>query len=454
MSGAIQTVDIEAQLKAPDGSLPFPEGLNVVDAEIRRVFGGAGSEAEVTVVFDTMLDVDQQIILNRLVDQGVIDRSERPNVPDETYLGDHFTGLGPAERRAKELKLEVSAEVTSMTHSSFDQIEKKLFTGTVLKVEQNEEREVTFHAMDRRYDFNRYMVVLDTTDKPQGVETIIDNVLGPSDSKYGRGLELTKGEDYTVNISGDESKLRGSWGVDGHSTVWEVLYDVTRAQGMTIYIDGENVTHFTEWPGHRQWTARGENPIPPVINWEGGDEDQGSNVIVESPYDESGLGMYAPVSGERNEAKIDNAKNVGQNIKETNVFTRRALENVKAWEEITQSLMRDSGKVQVLGHPGIKPYDEIKLDLDVINGLSPIAANNYTVKRVYHKISASDGYLTELHLGYDPEELFEKFAGDSSTITESRNIEGVTGGESEGSESILADKGGFFGQATHDFLAE
>lgn len=442
MSGAIQTVDVEAHLESPDGNIPFPEGLNVVDAEVRRVFGGAGSQAEVTVIFEDLLDVGDQVALNKLVDQGVIDRSNKELLPGDVDLNSHFSGLGPEARRDEELTLTVDIEVTNMRQHSFGQFGKRIFTGTVIKVEQDDKRTVTFHAIDRRHDLNRYMVVLDTTEEPQPTSDIIHNVLGES-SQYGKGLSLERGEDYTINIRGEEVNIKGTWGIDGHATVWEVLLDVTRAQGLTMYIDGENTLHITDWPEYKRYTSYGNNQLAPILNWEGGGEQQGTDVIVESPYDETGLGMYAPVSGEPNTSRIEEnedgeRKEIGDRIVENNVYTRRALENVKKWEEISSSLMRDSGKVTVLGDPRINPYDKVTLDKYAIDGMSPISMGTYTVKRVYHKISSQEGFVTELHLGVDTEELFEKFAGieavDSATNVTTEEAEAETADEEDENE--------------------
>jgi hypothetical protein len=414
----IQSVDIEGRLLSKENDAELLGSINVVDAVIKRVFGAAGSTAEVQVIFDDVLGLEQEKQLRRMIDQGVVDSARRPHRPDSIYnMHDTFKGLGPQVRRDNELKLVLDVSVTNITQQGTETVERRLFTGTVIEVKQNSDRIVTFTALDRRHDLNRYMVKLDTTGEPQPSTDIIDSVLGPRDA-LGRGLELTKGEDYFVDLGdGDPELIKDSWGIDGHATVWEVLKDISRVEGATMYIDGYNRFYMVDWPDHIVW---GPNTMAPVIGWESGDEQSSTDVPVESPYDETGLGMYAPISGERQESRIDNPDNLGREISENNVFTRRALENIRSWESISSALMKDSGKVNFLGDPRILPYDEMILDNEVIDGFAPIAPGQYTAKRVYHRINAQDGYITEVHLGRDTEELFNTFA-EKSIVTNSQN---------------------------------
>ncbi len=439
MTGMIQSVDIDARLQSKDGESDLLGPLNVVDAVVKRVFGAAGSTAEVQVIFDDVLGLEQEKQLRRMVDQGVVDSARRPHRPDSVYnMKDTFKGLGPMARREQELQMVVDVDVSNITANGVEEIERRLFTGTVIEVKQNQDRVVTFTALDRRHDLNRYMVKIDTSGRPQPSTDIIDSVLGPQDD-LGRGLQLEKGTDYFVDFGeGEPELIKDSWGIDGHATVWEVLKDITRVEGATMYIDGHNRLYIVDWPNHIVW---GPNTMAPVVGWESGDEESATDTLVESPYDETGLGMYAPISGERQESRINNPDNLGDEITENNVFTRRALENIRSWESISSALMKDSGKVNFLGDPRILPYDEVILDKTVIDGFSPIAQGQYTAKRVYHRISAQDGYITEVHLGRDTEELFNTFAN-PETVENSQNVPNTVNesGGLFGISPILPDK--------------
>lgn len=453
MGGLVQNVEISAWLETEDGEFPFNSTLNVVDGEVRRVFGGAGSEAEISVIFDDLLGLEDEKQLRMMVDQGVVSSARRPHQPDSVYdMNDHFVGVSPQARRDQEATLKVEVEVTNMTSSGVVEIGPvRLFTGTLISVKQDEERVVTFEALDRRHDLNRYMVKLDTTSNPQPSTDIIRGLLGQSD-EFGQGLQLEEGEDFIIDIGNDRADIpdifeehidtsdpgpeliKDTWGVDGHATVWEVLRDISRVEGATMFIDGENTFYFTDWPDHIVW---GANTMSPVVEWESGDDETSRDILVESPYDQSGLGMYAPVSGERQESRIEDNKEIGRELSENNVFTRRALENIRTWESITTELMRDSGKIHTLGDPRIEPYDEFIIDDDVIDGFAPISQGQYTAKRVYHRFSGDDGYITELHLGTDTEELFNKFA-DEEVMENSQATE--TGDLS--SSDIMRELGG------------
>jgi len=77
--------------------------------------------------------------------------------------------------------------------------------------------------------------------------------------------------------------------------------------------------------------------------------------------------------------------------------------------------MRDSDTIRVIGDPRINPYNKIELTDDAVNTFAPISTGTYMTKTVRHIFSPRDGYLTELELGDDPDELFEKFREQAGT---------------------------------------
>lgn len=409
MSGIIQQVDIDVQLETGTGELPFSPGMSVVDAEIERVFAASGSTAKIEVIFDDYLGAADEIFLRRMVDQGPVQTANRTNRPDYVDdMEDHFYGLGPQARREQELTMTVDVAVTNMGDDSIrttDEDNTRLFTGTVIKVEQSDDRIVTFHALDRRHELNRNVVSLDTTEEPKPSSTIIRHILGEE-------LGFTEGEDFIVDLGPNEEKIADSWGGNrSNETVFGVLRDITRTNGVPMHIDRENTIIIKQWPSHKYFYPE---TMAPIINWESGDDQTSNDVLVESPYDESGIGMYSPISGKLNSSQLEkgddrNPMMPSSHFKENNVYSRRALQNVRTWERISNELTKDSGVIEVVGDPRVEAYDEFVINDGAINGFAPISSGQYTSKRAIHTINASDGYTTKIHLGRDPEELFREF---------------------------------------------
>lgn len=385
MAGFIQTVDVRARL-VTDAGTAVDDAVNVVSAEIERVFAGGGSQAEVEVVFADILDERARTSLQRLVDEGARD--------------DRFYSFSPEEHREKELQLIVDATVTNMLGGGMTTLEQRLFTGTVTQVKQNDEGIVTFNALDRRHELNRNMVKLDTSESGEHTDDIIHHLLGDQ-------LGLEHGSEYEVRIRGASEKIKETWGVGGtHATLFEVLMDLARIQNAVLHIDEHNKLHFIDMPTGMLFTSE---TMSPIIDWESGDEETSQDIFVESPYDETGLGIYAPVVSDADVEQHPSAEGLSKTFQENNVFSRRALTNVRGYEWVSNELMRDSGVIHIVGDPRVGPWDEFLLDGNSVDGFAPISHGQYTCKTVRHLINGSDGYITEIELGTSPEELFERF---------------------------------------------
>lgn len=406
----VQTVDVTASLDVPGRDIPDSfNNLAVLEAEIERVFAGGGSKAEVKVIFDNFLTEDEKSQIEEFVAGG--DR-------DKCFVEYE----SPAGARATRLQLRVDVETTVLTGDDTETTDKRIFTGAVTKVTEKEDRTVTFNALDRRYELNKYMVQLDISE-PTPVDEIVEDILTSGDNQ---GLQLDPGQ-YNIDIGGVDTsgyftisagggagsivKVNNqTYGVKSHATVYEVLQDLAKKQNATIHIDAENVIHFTDYPQHREYNPE---TMPPIVEWDTGDTETESDVIVESPYDETGLGLYTAISREVTGERSQVVK-PGKLYNEQNVFSREAVENTRETEIISNDLMRGSGTLKVIGDPEIKPYDSFVIDERAVDGFAPISYGTYISKTVRHIISSQDGYLTEIELGDNPEELFEQFTGQSA----------------------------------------
>lgn len=412
-----QSVDITASLDVAARSTPDSfDNLAVVEAEIERVFGGGGSQAEVQVVFDGFLSEDEKDQIDSFVQSGPRD--------------DNFVEYdSPAGRRANQLTLTVEVTSTVLTPTETAETTRTIFTGTVIKVVESAERKVTISAIDRRHELNRNMVQLDISE-PTPIEAVVKQVL---DSTNNTGLQLDSDE-YNIQSlqqatasrtgvsAGDSQPVRVnnlSYGVERHTTAYQVLQDLAKKANATIHIDNNNVINFVRFPSHVQYDSKS---MPPIVSWESGENETENDVVVKSPYDETGTGLYTPTAQEDVE-ETSQAVPPGKLQNEVNVFSRNAVRNVREYELLSNELMKDSGTIRVVGDPELQPYDMFKLDEQSVNAFSPITYGNYMAKTVRHIISQQDGYITELELGEDPRELFEQFAASASSTAAVNNSE-------------------------------
>lgn len=411
--GAVQSVTPKVSLDVASKSVPSGfSNLAVKSLEIERVFGGAGSQATVKAIFDGFLSDAEKSEIQSFIDSGIRD--------------DSFVEYGnPATRRANELKIEVDVRVTSNTGDGTTTVEGRIFTGTVTSVTENNERVVTFNALDKRHQLNRNMVQLDIDEKTP-ISTVVEEILT---DKNGTGLALADDE-YNIDVEsqrtgpaqtkGGDIEVIGTYGVKAHATAFEVLQDLASKANATIHIDNKNVINFVQFPEHVLYTPE---TIPPIVEWESGDEETENDVIASSPYDETGIGLYAPIAREVTGDASSKTLNPGDVTHHANVFSRNAVENAREFELVSNELMKDSGTIRMIGAPGINPYDRLTLNDNAVNAFSPISEGTYMMKTVRHIIDNQNGYLTELELGKDPRELFKQFTGQSArSFTTQRTV--------------------------------
>lgn len=457
MPSFVQSVDPVARLSS-DRDLPFPETLSVTELEVERVFGGGGSKATVDIILDGFLTREQQEAFEEAIRpeenavegalssvSGALDLSKVEE--DEDFLDGLSDSKFVTEQQQQyfDITLEVAVAVTDPTDPNRS-ISNRLFTGTLTKIEESHDRTITLHALDRRLHLNRNSVFLDADDNR--VDELVRNVLSASTASGNgspSGLQLTEGEDFFIDLEDEPEVVKdGSWGVESHATVFEFLQDMARFQGATIHVDRYNRLHFiSDVPETSHvWLPDGtqvnrenttifggvdslQDPagltdmtmqMPPIIEWKSSQEENQTQTIAETTYDETGLGTYAVTSQDVLEA-AEAGDYVSRSIKENNVISRSALENVIETEMFADSLMRDSGTIRFTGDPRVRPYDMFTLNDRVVNAFAPISGGTYMTKTVRHILNTREGYITEVELGTDPEELFEEFTRSHGTNT-------------------------------------
>lgn len=407
MGAIVQTVDVDVGISG--GRDVFPDLLSVVDCEVERVFGGGGSQATIEVVFSDLLNLEQKNAFNTGVDGGADDNVFEPG---------------------EEIEVTVDVTVTDISPSKTQTITRRIFTGTVVRVIESDKRIVTLECLDYRHQLNKSMVRLDTTEDGVRTPEIVRNIL-TGEGSVGDGLGLVEGEDFFISTGALETnkRINESWGVESHATAFTVLQELAYEEASTVHIDRFNNVYFTKFPPHTRYRA---GDIPPIVEWESGDEETSEDVIVESEYDETGLGVYAPTSSKPNRDGPPGDRQVGEEIHQNNVFERQAIEKIRASEQVDINLKQNSGVITCVGDPRIDPYDMFEMNEDVINGFSPISVGDYMSKTVRHQITGNDGYTVEIELGRDPEELFEDFSGRASGVVFDDWSKEVNNSEEEG----------------------
>lgn len=440
LNSIVQIVDPVVRLTS-NRDIPFPDTLSVVELEVERVFGGGGSMAEVDIVLDDFMTEDQRQAIREAVRPEDEPRTPDyesvflpdPNARTSTPTDREVRFLPEPARRELDIRLEIDVLVTGPGGAG-GRIERRLFTGTLTKVTESHDRIITLHALDARHQLNRNSVFIDV--ERNTVPELVRNVLsgdvpGQGGDVRRGGLGFVEGEDFFIELAGNTPTIvtNQTWGVTSHTTVFEFLQNLANRQGATVHIDRFNRIWFlVGYPETaNDWQPEGGQQMPPIVEWENAEEEDLTETIAETSYDETGLGTYAVTSRETLQAVAD-SHIVNKSVTENNIVSRTALENVQQVEMLSDELMRDSGTVKFVGDPRILPYDTFTLDNSVVDGFSPIRDGEYMTKTVRHIIDDQEGFVTEVELGDDPEELFEQFTAaygeEGSPITEEDDDDG------------------------------
>ncbi len=340
--------------------------------------------------------------------------------------------------------LEVASDDAATT------VTKRLFTGTLTKVVESNKRIVTLSALDRRLQLNRNSVIFDA--QGQTIQQAINSVLPELGYERGTDYFLVPGESETNprGLSEFNEEIVGvTWGLNQHTTVFEFLQDLMRMIDGTIHIDNKNKLYFYgDAPDHDVWGQRDSDQVtgllPPIVEWVNSEEEEQTQTVAKAPYDSTGLGIYSIVGEEEIRESLTGVKG-GVDVNDWahdsqwgGVTSRAAVESEAQWDEKSDLLLRDSGTVRVIGDPRITPYDSVIINDDAVNAFAPISTDKYMTKTVRHIMSPNEGYISEIELGSDPEELFRQFAQSAGT-------RGEPGDDSRNNDVSKPDSGGPLG---------
>ncbi len=423
MSGLIQNIDVTARLVANKDRLSEVEGeISVIDFEVERVFGGGGSTAKVTTVFPD--NVHDEQFLNTLATATKNPYSDPSEGGPGGYREDIEIDTSPiVDHSEHPLDIEIDITIESPVHGA--KLTKRLFTGHVIKITESSKGTITFEAMDARYYFNKNMVSLNTGQHGEGATVILAQIMmggmiGPGADEHGDGLGFEPGKDYRV-ILDDSPTVTDNYGVKAPISAYEVVQDLAERSDAIFHIDNYNRVHFVDLGasqirngnvdgGIRYWGTSSDatNTLPPIVEWNSGDENADEHVVASSPYDETGLGIMMPETID----KEDESDGVitGREIDDKNIISRKTLEKQRDNTLIQNAMTTDSGTMRVIGWPNIQPNDQVRISGSDVGKFTPISYGNYTVKTARHILDPNEGYVTEIELGKGLEELYEEFA--------------------------------------------
>lgn len=355
--------------------------------------------------------------------------------------------LQPEDRRELDITISVDINISfpiqnvidSGSNGASDEFSftRRIFTGTLTKITQKHDRVVTLEAIDRRLQLNRNSVFLEVNNR-DALSTLV-NVFDMLEwSIRGRGTEEQSTVPNPDVIITDEARqklsntqISDSWGVRSHTSIYEFVQDIMSKTGLTIYIDNRNVIRIREQSNSPIPRIHGEKLVeantlwsdlvrtaqpPPIVEWTSADEEDRTDTIGETSYDSTGLGVYSAVSRDRLEETVAGSdtdvdiRDVSRNISDNSVITRDAVKEAVDFENATQAAMRSSGTLGFVGDPRFEPYDLVDVSESTIEAFTPISSGTYIVKNVTHKFGSRQGYITEVELATDADDLSQAFA--------------------------------------------
>jgi hypothetical protein len=245
---------------------------------------------------------------------------------------------------------------------------------------------------------------------------------------------------YEIQKNGEDTIPKAqSWGVNFHKTAYNVIQELGYRSSAQLYIDEYNTIYWAQSPERDTWSPNGDGDkleLPPIVSWESGDEKTEKDVIVESKYDETALGAFHPLT---TKSVPDDVEEPSGGLRDTRVTTANELENTKVSEVVDREVKMDSGTIRVTGNPNITAQDKVILDEDAVDGFAAISQGEYFAKEVKHIINSDEGYVTDIELGNNIDELYEEFAYEQSGLAFEDETNPDDSGE--GSEEQTGDVG-------------
>lgn len=309
------------------------------------------------------------------------------------------------------LKLDQKIEVyVRVSVPDGDEVENKIFTGTVKKATQDKEGKITIEAYDVRQFMNNTKVKY-SLNKPQSARVVLDDVLSDA------GIE-----NYTIanNVPGGTTVGKNEYGSGrGGTLVSKVVGDLATKLGSRVWVDKDNILNIKPYPNHKEFTARY------IKNISAGDESINSNktLVRSKGSDGSAAETYiynrikntSTAKRETDSSSSESDEEREFTIDDNNIITQDEADRVAASQQIDQEVARDLGEITIVSDPRPDLFDVVNLP-DLRTGdryqitnetvtdemMSQFLLNGYIISGISHKIDSTEGYTITLDLGPNP----------------------------------------------------
>lgn len=398
--GLVQSVDVDLVFNTRNlpGMEELLEQFAPTKITVKRTFGGGGSEATLT---------------------GTLPKDTRLDPEGGSLVSQYASSLAQVTDPTREARIGIN--LTTQIGDA-DEIADRIYTGTIVTAKRNSRREVTFELLDRRELLNRKYVQLDTRSEGEPSNAIVRNLFqeidGLSEDEYIVDLggipdipeDVPIGNLPEVAPTLEPSQIQRAWGVGEPVPLYNVLRDIASIEDATLYIDRFDRINIRHVPALNRFDGI------PYIKRFGEDSQQSdtTDVIVESGYDETGLGVFNQVS--TSNQKVEQAFGLGSTdsparIDQPNVADEQALEKQANSRLVRDQLQQSAGTLELLGQPYIHPNDQITLT--DVPAYAPVSEGTFTAKQVTHTFDTSNGYTTTLELGESLDAIYDALAEQS-----------------------------------------
>lgn len=284
------------------------------------------------------------------------------------------------------------------------------FTGTVIRVTENEEGIVTIDAMDARRQLHTHTVRLDLRDNGTPSSAVIEDLLvtdGPFD------------EDQVIINLPAEQTISAEFGDKRRAPLREVLKYILQREHAFAYVDRKNRIIIQPCPPI-QWLTANQ-----IISFDAGDtKDDNTTVIAEAPQADSQLNFFgshhtaqsvsrgSASKGEENGQTKLVKDNVSKSVKQS---TNQAVD-----AQVRMDFINTIGEVELVGDHRITPFDD--LTIENLPDHAEMAEGTYAVQEVIHKISASNGFTTTVKLTTDLGTLWDTITDPQDVANTRKNL--------------------------------
>lgn len=402
------------------------EDFEVNKLKITQRYGAGGSVAELEVLYDDDLDISKITDLARRKHQTEFgfDIKEELTIPPEKQiesqreeiLKDYLNTITSDDQQTvngnNDTRIDAGAKQKVIGSYSGEPKETsgyyRVFTGRPIEVIKKEDGIVKFKFMNNRLRLNKRFLTLEVNEEGNTVYAILDEILtdigdlkkGPDEDVNTSRFETSPDYDYLLDPYLKDNDFNGAYGLEEPVSLFQVLQGIAIRNAMHLWIDKHNTIRIERKPDTTI-------TIPQLItDLEAGDKQEATETVVKTPYDQTGVGKFSATGASMSKSieyadweisSKEGEETVQKSITAYDVNDSKEAANYAKSMYISDELSKNYGKMITIGNPVVSTYDDIVLSH--IPDMMPISEGSYSAKQVVHKISAKEGFTTEIQLG-------------------------------------------------------